>query len=82
MRLTTVEGSFNREDAKPGMAYFAGTGPADKCCGHCKYRGYYRRSRFGNDYHTPACSMFWKLAGKYGPRVRKDYRACKYFEPK
>lgn len=68
--LTRPPGSVDREAAKPGMAYFAGTSARwDATCGQCRYR---QRGR---------CRMFSKLmAGKKGEPIRSDYSACKYFE--
>jgi hypothetical protein len=74
--MTKVPGVPDRDQAKPGMAYFAGTGPA-KRCGDCKFRSYRRSGRT-----THACAMFHELTGRHGPEIRKDYDACKYFQPK
>jgi hypothetical protein len=67
--MTKVAGVPSRDDAKPGMAFFAATGPPEKNCGGCKHR---------TD-RTSRCQKFTELAGKDGPPVRGDYRACKYF---
>jgi len=80
--LTKTKGFPNKSDVKPGMAYFAGTGPIGKRCGDCTHRGYYRRSGNGTDYHTTSCAMFKTLAGVHGPKVDADWSACKYFEQK
>lgn len=91
--MTRLEGVPDTDDAKPGMAYFAGTGPDGKTCGQCKHRGLTRQSRKGTwseklqqivhkSYRTTQCAMFKKLAGMHGTAVKKDYPCCKYFEPK
>lgn len=89
--MTKLEGVPSTDDAKPGMAHFAGTGPYGETCGKCKHRGLTRQSQNSTwserlqqnvhkHYRTAQCAMFKKLAGEYGSAVRKDYPACKYFE--
>ena len=81
------------KDAKPGMAYFAGTGPAGKTCGDCANRGYYREAVHGHwseadgavvysTYRTQKCTQFKAMTGKHGPDVKSEYAACKYFTQK
>ena len=81
------------EDAVPGMAFFAGTGPAGKTCGTCAHRGYSRQSQRGTwhdrlqqevfkSYRTQGCAMFKQLSGHHGPPVETDNKACKYYDPK
>lgn len=79
--LTKLEGVPEKSQVISGMAYFAGTGPADMTCGDCKFRGMWRK-KLANDqtYRTQACAMFKKLAGRYGPVVKKSNPSCKYFE--
>ncbi len=78
--LTKVSGSFSRSDAKPGMAHFAGTGPAGKTCGVCVYRGYYRNKYDAKKHY--GCQKFRTLTGRNGPAVDAAYQACRYFEQK
>lgn len=89
--MTKVDGCPDSDVAKPGMAHFAGTGPFDKKCGDCKFKGYSRQSRketwnerlqrmINRSYRTGACGMFLKLTGNHGPAVDKDWPSCKYFE--
>lgn len=89
--LTKLDGVPDSNDAKPGMAFFAGTGPAGKVCADCKFRGLVRESQKGvynerlqqfiyRSYRTTQCVMFKRLAGEYGAAVGRDYPACKYFE--
>lgn len=91
--MTKLEGVPSTDDAIPGMAYFAGTGPLGKTCGTCKHRGLIRESRKATwserlqqevhkSYRTTQCSMFKRLAGTHGSAVKKDNPACKYYEPK
>ena len=83
----------DREDMRPGMAFFAGTGPAGKTCGGCKFRGYRRESQKGRwseqeqaivhkTYRVQKCAQFKKMSGHHGPDVATDYPCCKYFEPR
>lgn len=89
--MTKLEGVPSKDDAMPGMAYFAGTGPAGKTCAQCKHRGLVRESRKATfserlqdfvhkSYRTTQCAMFKRLCGDYGAAVKKTYPACKYFE--
>lgn len=91
--MTRIEGVADTDEAIPGMAFFAGTGPYGKTCGDCKHRGLYRESQKATysekakdfvykTYRTTQCAMFKKLAGEYGAAVKKDCSACKYFEQK
>jgi hypothetical protein len=91
--LTKLDGVPDSDQAKPGMAFFAGTGPAGKTCGDCKLRGYSRQSSrpswnakamdyVHRAYRTTACQMFKKLTGIHGPTVKTDWPSCKYFEAK
>lgn len=89
--MTKIEGVPDSNDVVPGMAFFAGTGPADKTCGDCAHRGYYRESqtatwseRQGRDvfrtYKVTACAMFKAKSGRNGPPVPAACKSCKYFE--
>jgi hypothetical protein len=91
--MTKIEGVPDTDDAKGGIAYFAGTGPEGATCGKCRYRGSSRQSTRGEwseklqrnvyrTYRTAQCAMFRKLAGRNGAPVKKTYAACKYFESK
>lgn len=89
--MVPVPGYPSRDDACPGMAHFAGTGPDGKTCGDCRLRGVWRdRQKYSDDRgrwedvrsYNGSCSMFKKLTGKFGPVVQKAWRACRYFEQK
>lgn len=91
--MTKIEGVPDSDQALPGMAFFAGSGPDGKTCGDCKYRGLTRQSQkskwsqmaqqfIHRTYRTKQCSMFKRLAGVHGSAVKADYAACKYFETK
>jgi len=93
-KMTQLPGVPDSEDAIPGMAYFAGTGPLGKTCGGCWHRGMFRTARRGfwnnqkQDFDAPksyryaGCAMFKALTGEYGPAISADNHACKYFEAK
>jgi hypothetical protein len=88
--LTKSPGEFGPEDIRPGMASFHGTGPLDKTCGDCVFRGYYRQvSTRKRDYpgdnglrtvKVGGCEKFRQLTGRHGPVIQRDWHACKYFE--
>lgn len=80
--LTKIENVPDKATITPGMAYFAGTGPALETCGTCKHFGYYREKADGKSYRVSACWMFKKLTGKYGPRINRWQLCCKYHEKK
>ena len=80
--LTKIEGVPERTEVVRGMAHFSGTGPVGEICKTCGFYGYYRQARSGKSYYVPACLMFKKLTGRYGPRINKDTAACKYYEKK
>jgi len=91
--MTKIEGVADTDDALPGMAFFAGTGPYGKTCGSCKHRGLTRESHKATysertlqfvhkTYRTTQCAMFKRLSGQHGTPVKADYPACKYYEDK
>lgn len=81
--MTKIEGVPDSDSAKPGMAYFAGTGPVDGRCGTCKFRGLTRVSRSSEKtYRTQGCQIVRTMSGRYGPAVDKEWPACKYYEKK
>ncbi len=88
--MTVLPGVPDATDVKPGMAYFANTGPPGETCGGCLHRGYWRegKTKFNSDSNqleekrkrSLGCKMFLKLAMQHGPAVNKSWPACKYFE--
>jgi hypothetical protein len=90
--MVKVAGVPDRSDAKPGMAFFAGTGPSGKTCGDCKNRGYYRQGpehwdetkqkMVSRGYRVQKCAQFKAMTGRHGTDVDAGYSACKYFEAK
>jgi hypothetical protein len=91
--MTRLPGVPDTDEALPGMAFFAGTGPYGKTCGDCKFRGLVRESQRGTwneklqqivhrHYRTTQCSKYKSLAGHHGSPVKEDYPCCKYFEQK
>lgn len=76
-----------------GMAHFAGSGPPDKTCQSCKFKGYSRTSMKGrydersgalvhNSYRTSGCKKFYQLTGQHGQTFPSDTASCKYFAQK
>lgn len=82
--LTKLPGVPTNDCVIPGMANFAGSGPAGKTCGDCVFRGYYRRREtdFNKTYKHNGCEKFKKLTGRHGPAVSRDNPSCKYFMQK
>ena len=80
--MTQLPGVPDGASAVPGMAYFAGTGPAGKTCADCTFKGYRRsngdalKPRF---YAWGGCGMYKKMTGLHGPAISGVNRACKYF---
>jgi hypothetical protein len=89
--LTQLPGVPSADDARPGMAFYAGTGPAGKTCGDCTWRGYERLSekkkvnrRTGREeqraFRSGGCEQYRRLSGgQHGPAVRLYWAACRYF---
>jgi hypothetical protein len=92
MIMTRLPGVPNREDVKPGMAHYAGSGPAGMTCGDCAYRSYWRpgkdkvnpRTRLieTTQKRTLGCREYRRLTGQHGPAVMKEWAACSYFSAK
>jgi hypothetical protein len=86
--MTHVDGHPDRRQAKRGMAFFAGTGPDDKTCADCIFRGYRRKPKHskhahgGKPYWYGGCRKYREMASKHGAIVARFYPACKYFEQK
>jgi hypothetical protein len=91
--MVKIPGVPDTSDAKPGMAFFAGTGPQGKTCGDCAHLGYRRQSQVGHwseklqqeiyrSYRVQKCAVFKSMTGRHGANIDVYYHACKYFEPK
>lgn len=87
---TRLPGVPDRDDVKPGMASYAGTGPYGATCGTCRSRSYWRAAKGKFNQQTgqieerrvrsQACKMFLVLTHRHGPPVQKEWPACKYYE--
>ena len=78
--LTRLPGVPDSGDVIPGMAYYAGSGPAGERCSNCAFWGYYRPNKSGTKrYKTSACLRFKELTGKHGPPIKGENSACKYW---
>jgi len=66
----------------PGMAFWAGTGPAFMTCGKCSNYGYwYENSKGDRRNRTKGCALYWKQMHKHAERsIPENTAACKYFE--
>lgn len=80
--LTQVDPELERRVSAttPGMAYWAGTGPAAATCAACSFLVSLNR---GVGTSTRCAKYAQMMNGKYGPKkLPPDTRACKYFEAK
>jgi len=75
-KMTSIKGVPDRGDARPGMAYFAGSGPPGKRCGQCVHRTYF--DSFNNRKY--GCAEFFRMTGRHGPAIGTFWSACKYFK--
>ena len=67
--MTKLEGVWDRDSVKPGMAYFAGSGPFGETCGNCKY---FDTARSTHKKCKAPCAMFKKLTGRGAVVDRKS----------
>ncbi len=74
----TVDEKAKARDTYPGMAHFAGTGPAGKRCEDCRYLTHLN----GTNRNSFCCDEYHRLTGKDGPKIPKAALSCKYFEDK
>jgi hypothetical protein len=87
--MTRLPGVPDRDDVKPGMAHFAGSGPFGKTCETCAHRGYWRAGKGKFNKQTglieerrtrvQGCRMFLILSHRHGPPVKKEWAACKHY---
>jgi hypothetical protein len=82
--LTNI--SAEKMSTAPGMAHYAGSGPAGRFCGDCRFKDYSREvvDKFGQLVkirRSGGCAKFHALTGTHGPAIRPYLRACRYFEP-
>lgn len=75
--MTKIAGVPARSSVVPGMAHFAGSGPAGKKCNQCHHWGYWRG---GKRYR--GCAKTFFLTNSHGAEVAGKNLACKYFERK
>lgn len=70
----------------PGMAHFAGTGPAGETCRGCEFwkhdRQYYSKIGHKGGLIRPApCTKYREMMGDWGNSIPDDAPSCKYFAP-
>jgi hypothetical protein len=90
--MTRLPGVPDSDQAKPGMAYFSGTGPAGKTCGDCSFRTYQTKVQVVAGDGTTAtvwdtvpakgCLKYKQMTGRDGPEIKKYYAACREFQEK
>lgn len=70
----------------PGMAHFAGTGPAGKTCRECifwKHAPHDYRSKnggYGGKIKPAECAKYRQLSGDKGRAVPDNARSCRHYE--
>lgn len=70
-----------RKDTRPGMAFWAATGPASRTCRECRHwdsLGYLASSGLLRD--SPCARYRSMMNGETGPGVPHYAKACKYFD--
>src|SRR5262245_11700756 len=72
----------------PGMAHWAGTGPADTWCSTCLSFGYYKNVRntagevISSKFRKSACGKYHELTGKHGPDIEDNPKSCRHYKPR
>lgn len=66
-------------DSVPGMAYFAGTGPAGKICRGCAF---WQDLSEDGKWARERCAKYRDLTHRVGEKIPGGTKACKYFESK
>lgn len=70
----------------PGMAHFAGTGPAPKTCRECihfdhaQYDYHAKNGKYHGLIKPAACKKYRQMTGAAGTRIPDDAAACRHFE--
>ena len=73
--MTRLQGVPSKDQVKPGMAHFAGTGPLHSICGQCKFF-----AQFKQEQERGRCQKYRQLTGSEGGLIRRGYSSCKYFQ--
>jgi hypothetical protein len=67
----------------PGMAHWAGTGPAGQTCAGCGHYGYWYETRTGKSgRRASACELYFRRCHTHGNTLPAATPACKYFNPR
>lgn len=64
----------------PGMAHWAGTGPANKTCRQCEHWCFEGYKLTNGALKLGACGKYRELTLRAGRRISHDLPACKYFD--
>src|SRR5262245_38293745 len=71
--------------SEPGMAHWAGSGPAGKTCGECQHWNFWRQIRNASgavictEQHK-GCQKYQQLTNKKGPEISRQLPACRHFQ--
>jgi hypothetical protein len=88
--LTSIDPEFDRlvKQTLPGMAHWAGTGPAGTTCEQCRFFGYSVPLRngagntVGTKNHPKSCHRFFELMKQHGKPLMPSTPSCRHFEPR
>lgn len=81
--LTVIDADLERAEMQtaPGMAHWAGSGPAGAKCGNCRFYGYEFVKPNGNhSFKRSACGKFYAMTRRHGGSLEECQIACKYFD--
>jgi hypothetical protein len=88
--LTSIEPELDRlvKQTLPGMAHWAGTGPAGTTCEQCRFFGYSAPLRNGLGETVSAikkdkcCHRYFRLMKQHGKPLLPQTPSCRHFEPR
>jgi hypothetical protein len=90
LKLTVTDPELDHlvKATPPGMAHWAGTGPANTTCEQCQSFGYEApiRNGLGDTISTKSqpksCRRFFQLMRQHGKPLLPSTPSCRHFEPK
>jgi hypothetical protein len=72
----------------PGMAHWAGSGPADTWCSSCWFFGYYKNTHnsageiITSKFRRLGCGKYHELTGRHGPDIDGNPKSCRHYTPR
>jgi len=87
MKFTVIDKNLDERQANtpPGMAFWAGTGPAGRTCRECsfyQFNGYKSKKGgiTGGVLKLGICNKYLSMMLRAGSKVPHETPSCKYFE--